>query len=521
MSAPNATEADAAVDGAMQITVRFVTNLPPEFHVPKTPVVSLTIKAMSFIICFPCMHFKIYAFCDAPFNIISLLSLSLAQTVPANLTRYGLSQIINHLLGLDPPRPFDILIADNLLRTSLHKHVLDASLSTEAVLEVKYTPAVLPPTPKEEHVHDDWIAAIAEIALSDGSSVVAKSERKAAPSSPSGNPLLATGCYDGIVRLWQDNTCVNSFGAHAGAVKAVLAVKTSGQLLTTGDDGTARAWTWGGNATNAPSMVAALKGHTASIEAAACRNDGDRCVTGGWDGQALLWRAGRALATSAEQSGEEAASSAGRKKRKGSSDGRSVPTGGHEEAPLSALSGHKQCVAALAWPADDIVMSGSWDHSVKVWDVEVGVCVDTLMHNKAVHCIATPSDGKAAVVAFGGPEKVLRIWDRRQREAGEGLNGDGLSAFAVRSFSSHSGWISCLAWHPSSEHHVVSGSYDGTAKLWDLRAAVPLATLEIGNEQVLACAWVHGGTAIATGGVDCVLRTAEVEIPTVIANNER
>ena len=60
---------------------------------------------------------------------------------------------------------------------------------------------------------------------------------------------------------------------------------------------------------------------------------------------------------------------------------------------------------------------------------------------------------------------------------------------------------------------MATASHDGSAKLWDLRAAIPLHTLEAahGGEKVLAAAWV-GPALLATGGADCKLRTAEVEL---------
>ena len=58
----------------------------------------------------------------------------------------------------DPPRPFDFLIDGEILRRSLHKHLLAGRVSAEAVLEVEYVPAVLPPKPREDLPHDDWCA---------------------------------------------------------------------------------------------------------------------------------------------------------------------------------------------------------------------------------------------------------------------------------------------------------------------------------------------------------------------------
>ncbi len=45
-------------------------------------------------------------------------------------TRYGLSQIINQLLGTTEPQPFDFLIAGTLLRESLESHLAAHNVST-------------------------------------------------------------------------------------------------------------------------------------------------------------------------------------------------------------------------------------------------------------------------------------------------------------------------------------------------------------------------------------------------------
>lgn len=57
----------------------------------------------------------------------------------------------------------------------------------------------------------------------------------------------------------------------------------------------------------------------------------------------------------------------------------------------------------------------------------------------------------------------------------------------------------------------MTASHDATAKLWDLRAAIPLHTLEGAAEKLLCATWAGSGT-VATGGADCKLRTATVEV---------
>lgn len=56
-----------------------------------------------------------------------------------------------------------------------------------------------------------------------------------------------------------------------------------------------------------------------------------------------------------------------------------------------------------------------------MWDVATGTNVQTLNHNKAVHAVGMAAGGDG-VVAFGGAEGTLRIWDPRTR-TGEKLVG--------------------------------------------------------------------------------------------------
>lgn len=78
--------------------------------------------------------------------------------VPESLQRFGLSEVVNHLLGRDPPTPFDMLVLGRFLRSSLATVLRKNGLSGEAVLEVEYLPALRQPTEgesSEQVSHDD------------------------------------------------------------------------------------------------------------------------------------------------------------------------------------------------------------------------------------------------------------------------------------------------------------------------------------------------------------------------------
>src|SRR6266498_5413407 len=47
--------------------------------------------------------------------------------------------------------------------------------------------------------------------------------------------------------------------------------------------------------------------------------------------------------------------------------------------------------------------------------------------------------------------------------------------------SSHKNWVTSVSWSTKNSFMLVSGSYDGTIKIWDIRSKTPLYTLSKRN----------------------------------------
>ena len=73
------------------------------------------------------------------------------------------------------------------------------------------------------------------------------------------------------------------------------------------------------------------------------------------------------------------------------------------------LDGHASMVGALAWSAKtNVLVSGSWDRTVKVWKAPAFELIDELTRPLLVHGIALSPDGEH--VAVGAKSGTVTIW---------------------------------------------------------------------------------------------------------------
>ncbi len=149
-------------------------------------------------------------------------------------------------------------------------------------------------------------------------------------------------------------------------------------------------------------------------------------------------------------------------------------------ALVRTLSRHGGGVRALALTGDGRVVSGSYDGTVKVWDLNSGQEQRTLSgHGGVVWALAMTGDGR---VVSGSYEGTVKLWD---------LN----SAHKERTLSGHGGVVYALAM--TGDGRVVSGSYDGTVKVWDLNSAHKERTLSGHGGWVNALAMTRDGRVVS------------------------
>ena len=112
--------------------------------------------------------------------------------------------------------------------------------------------------------------------------------------------------------------------------------------------------------------------------------------------------------------------------------------------------------------SDGRAVSGSIDHSVRVWNTSTGECVCVMTgHTHWITSLVALSDGR---VVSGSNDSTLRLWDASTGKC-------------VRQLEGHDDMVTSVA--VLSDGRVVSGSMDNKALVWDLLTgeSVPIPRL--------------------------------------------
>lgn len=397
--------------------------------------------------------------------------------VPSNLKRYGLSQIINHLLDTPTPVPFDFLTAGAFLRTSLDTHLQSNGLSAESVITLEYVRAVVPPKFQAAFQHDDWVSSVST-AVCDGDSTLTR---------------ILSGSYDGIARVWNlSGQVLAEAPGHSSAIKSVKWLDGA-QFVTSSMDRTLRLWSYSGDAVT---PIAEFLGHKATLENIAVHRASHRILSASADSTVGLWSA----QTSESPAAPTDLLPPKPKKRKIASSAAAVAAAAAPRyGPLGLLSGHTSPVSAVTFDPKDptVAYSVSWDHTIRTWDLPTQTLVDTRTTQHPILSVcALPG---LSLLACGSSARHITLHDPRVSS----------STIATSTLRGHTNAVSALCADTQSEWQMASAGHDGTVRVWDVRAAGSGSMFTIkreggegvtGREKVFDVEWSRIG--IVSAGED-------------------
>jgi ribosome biogenesis protein len=435
---------------------------------------------------------RVHFILDSTVTDSSLCIPSVPIAVPSTLRRKGLSAIVNHLLERKaedestevseddeeerklPGIVFDFMISGKLLRTGVETAARRFGLSLEESIEIIYFPAQQQPQAKgRSEKLPDWISCL----------------------SLSNNSLFSAG-YDGVLRVHQlndDFTTVTSLKVHTGPIKcmASCAVDNHETWIATGSiDHSLKINKLVENVIHVHGTC--QEGHTSTIGCVDLLGKDQCLISGDWDGKLCIWNTRNSESKSSLET-------TAKKSRSKSGESEVTQSVFFSSANIAA---HNSNISGVSWAHDgNHVVTGSWDHSVKVWNLESQDCLLTLNGARVVSCLDR-NPNSMDVLATGHPDCTIRLWDIRTNEAAAETSLVSDSTLKP----SHKAWVSSVRWSPKNPFVLSSTSHDGTLKLWDIRSSLPLYTVRAHGVGEKSLCSVHGDDVIYSAGTDCSIK---------------
>jgi hypothetical protein len=159
-------------------------------------------------------------------------------------------------------------------------------------------------------------------------------------------------------------------------------------------------------------------------------------------------------------------------------------------AEIARLEGHSESVTSICLLADGRLASGSFDRTIRVWDLMAATETACLRgHTGPVTALCVLPGGP---LASGSDDNTIRLWD--------------LSTGAVIArLEGRPGWALCAL----PDGRLASGSSDNAINLWDIATGAKTARLEGHSGQLNTLCVVPGGR-LASGSDDSTIRLWDI-----------
>ncbi|KAI7907669.1 quinon protein alcohol dehydrogenase-like superfamily [Cokeromyces recurvatus] len=134
---------------------------------------------------------------------------------------------------------------------------------------------------------------------------------------------------------------------------------------------------------------------------------------------------------------------------------------------IRTLTGHTRCVRALQFDEAKLV-TASMDHTLKIWNWQTGKCIRTLEgHTGGVLSLHFNSK----LMASGSTDHTVRVWN--------------FSAGECCTFTGHTEWVNSVRFCQEGTM-LVSASDDSTIRLWDVqtRSCIRVLNGHVGQVQI-------------------------------------
>ncbi|ESN91742.1 hypothetical protein HELRODRAFT_185199 [Helobdella robusta] len=266
--------------------------------------------------------------------------------------------------------------------------------------------------------------------------------------------LLATGSYDGYARIWAtDGHLVSTLGQHKGPIFALKWNKKGNYILSAGVDKTTIIWdASSGRCTqqfgfhNAPALDVDWKDN---MTFASCSTD--QCIH--------VCKLGT-------------------------------------DKPIKTFQGHTNEVNAIKWdPQGVLLASCSDDMTLKIWSLKQDTCIHDLQaHNKEIYTIkwsptgpGTNNPNASLILASASFDSTVRLWDVER-------------GVCVHKLTRHLEPVYSVAFSPDGKH-IASGSFDKCVHIWSVQTGALVHTYR-GTGGIFEVCWNYRGDKVGASASD-------------------
>ena len=303
---------------------------------------------------------------------------------------------------------------------------------------------------------------------------------------------VVSGSRDTTIKVWDLETgeCLRTLAGDSGAVSALVLHPDGRRVVSGTEDNAIKVWDL-----ETGGCLRTLEEDSASVTGLAPRADGSRVESRSFSKTNKAWELqmeaffrplDRYLNEYPKGVWALALHPDGRRLVSGKWDGTITVFDLETGERLRTLEAHEGCIRAIALHPDrQWVVSGGNDNTIKVWDVRTGALVRELVLDRwRVRALALDPAGN--VLASGSDYKSIEIWDLETGNCVRTLNGQswGINALAL----DHDG------------RRLVSGDDDGTIKLWDLKTTYRFHELAAHPEGVHALALCPNSLRLVSAG---------------------
>lgn len=300
-------------------------------------------------------------------------------SIQSNVTTVELNTLLNTLLRETQDEmytevDFDFLVCGEFLKHTLAKHLKDREVSFEDVIDVEYVERFPAPEPMDVLLHDDWVSAI----------------------QANGHWIL-TGSYDNSVNIWnmKGEHKLSLPAGHEAPIKGVAWINmnedSSATFVSGSKDQTILIWEWN-IAKNKAQPIFSCKGHERAVECISVSQNKKLIASGGWDNFLKVWSA----ASDDESDSNEVS-------KKAKTEETKVRT------PLATLEGHREAVSSTQWIDNTTILTSSWDHTMKIWDLNMRALKNEIAGNKSFFDASYSALNGLIITASA--DKNLRLFD--------------------------------------------------------------------------------------------------------------